>query len=137
MSHITASQFEGRFVGLILGGRDLPKKRIGRHILYISAILGLEPGRQYTEGDLNDALRKWTDRFGGNFGLDHVTLRRYLVDERYLKRDTAGGSYERATEDLPFTFDQTMEMLDLDELVAEARKARELKKRQYLEKSAE
>jgi hypothetical protein len=135
MSHITASQFKNRFVSLIMGGRDLPKKRVDRHILFISSILGLEPHRQYTESELNDELGKWTTLFGGNFNLDHVSLRRFLVDEQYLRRDTAGGSYERATTNLPYTFDGSIETLDLEELINEARIARELKKQQYMSKT--
>lgn len=137
MSHITASQFKDRFAALILGGRDLPKKRTDRHILFISATLGLNPHRQYSESELNGELREWSTLFGGNFGLDYVTLRRYLVDERYIRRDRAGGSYELVTEDedLPYTFDRSIETLDLAELIAGAKKARELKKQQYMKKS--
>ena len=135
MSHITASEFKNRFAALILGGRDLPKKRQDRHILFISSILGLIPGRQYTESELNDELRKWTALFGGNFGLDHVTLRRFLVDERYLKRDSAGASYELETSDLPYTFDPSIQELDLEGIINEARKARELRKQRYMSQS--
>lgn len=137
MSHITASQFKNRFVSLILGGRDLPKKRIDRHILFISSTLGLEANRQYTERELNDELRKWTTLFGSNYNLDYVSLRRSLVDEQYIRRDAAGGSYELATTNLPYTFDRSIETLDLEELINEARTARELKKRQYLSKSGD
>jgi len=135
MSHITASQFKNRFVLLILGGRDLPKKHIDRHILFISSTLGLETHRQYTESEINDELRKWTMLFGSNFNLDYVSLRRFLIDEQYIRRDTAGGAYELATANLPYTFDRSIETLDLEELINEARIARELKKRQYLSKS--
>ena len=135
MAHITGSQFKNRFVSLIIGGRDFPKKSIDRHILLISSILGLDSHRQYTESELNDELRKWTTLFGGNFNLDYVSLRRFLVDEQYIRRDTAGGSYELATTNLPFTFDRSIETLDLEELINEARIARELKKQQYISKT--
>jgi hypothetical protein len=135
MSHIEASHFQNRFVALILGGRDFPKKHMDRHILFISATLGLKPHRQYTESELNDELRKWTARFGSHVNLDYVSLRRFLVDERYIKRDTAGDSYELATTDLPYTFDPSIEALDLERLIDEARKARELKKQQHMRKA--
>jgi len=73
--------------------------------------------------------------FGSNFNLDYVSLRRFLIDEQYIRRDTAGGAYELATANLPYTFDRSIETLDLEELINEARIARELKKRQYLSKS--
>ena len=135
MSQIETSQFKNRFVSLIMGGQGFPKKHVDRHILFISAALGLEPQRQYTESELNDELRKWTARFGSPVNLDHVTLRRFLVDEGYIRRDTAGGSYELATTDWPYTFDQSIKTLDLEGLIDEARTARELKKQQHMRKA--
>lgn len=132
MPDISASHFKDRFVALILGGRDLPKKPVDRHILIFSATLGLEPHRQYSEAALNEELRKWTDLFGGNFNLDHVTLRRFLVDDGYIRRDAAGGSYALATEPLPYAFDPSLAGLDLENLVDEARRAREMRKSRFM-----
>ncbi|MGH2606888.1 MAG: DUF2087 domain-containing protein [Anaerolineales bacterium] len=132
MPDITASHFKDRIVALILGGRDLPKKPVDRHILIFSATLGLEPRRQYSEAALNEELRKWTSLFGGNFNLDHVTLRRFLVDDGYIRRDAAGGSYALATENLPYAFDPSLAGLDLENLVDEATLARELRKSRFM-----
>lgn len=137
MIQLTTSQFKDRFVALVLGGREMPKKELDRHVLLVSATLGLETQRWYSEKELNEELRAWSAQFGGNFNLDHVTLRRYLVDEGYLLRDTAGGQYELATSDLPYTLEKSAEKVDLGELVEAARKARELKKSQYMKKSQE
>jgi hypothetical protein len=46
-----------------------------------------EPGRSYREAEVNDVLR--------GEEVDHVTLRRYLVDYRFLERE--GGVYTLAT----------------------------------------
>ncbi|CAL9333893.1 DUF2087 domain-containing protein [Streptomyces sp. Tu 3180] len=48
-----------------------------------------EPGREYAETEVNDRLRAWCE--GGR--LDHVTLRRYLVDLHHLHR--SDGVYRR------------------------------------------
>lgn len=135
MTHITSSQFRDRFAALFFGGTDLPKKQVDRHIIFISATLGIEPGRKYSENDINDELRKWTSVFGARYNLDHVTLRRHLVDEGYITRDSSGRSYELVTTDLPYTFDRSLEGLRLEELIDEAKTAKELKKRQYLKGS--
>ncbi len=132
MPDISASHFKDRFVALIMGGRDLPKKPMDRHILLFSATLDLEPRRQYSEAALNEELRKWTALFGGNFNLDHVTLRRFLVDDGYIRRDAAGGAYALVTENLPYAFDPSLAGLDLESLVTEARRTRELRKRQFM-----
>lgn len=131
MPHLTAAQFTERFAALILSGKELPKKPQDRHVLFVSSILKLTPGRRYTESELNDELRAWTSQFGANSGLDHASLRRYLVDEKYLVRDAAGGTYELAPEP-PYTFDDAVRELNLAQLVADARQARELKKQQFM-----
>ncbi len=131
MTHITASLFTSRFVSTMLAGQGLPKKRPDRDIVFVSAILHLDPDRSYSEGDLNDALRRWTSRFGDRCGLDHVTLRRYLIDEHYIERDSAGPSYRLTKDGAAVTFDPSIKDLDLDQLLFEARLEREKRKQQY------
>lgn len=135
MPHISEAQFRDRFVSLILGARDLPKKDADLHILLISSILKLDPNRTYLEGELNGELRKWTGLFGANFGLDHVTLRRFLVDEKYVARDTAGKSYKRQTSELRCTFDPSIGSLDLEQMIREARDERETRKQLHKKSS--
>jgi len=136
MAHITHDQFVNRFTSLILGGRDLPKKEQDLHILFISAILNLNANREYSEAEINDELRQWTAQFGTNFGLDHVTLRRYLIDARYIQRDVAGNAYQLNLSDLPFTYDNTLKNLDLGKLLEDARREREERKQRYLKGSS-
>jgi hypothetical protein len=136
MTHITDAQFRERFTALYFSGQDLPKKPLDRQIVLISAILGLTPHRKYSESEINGELQKWVLQFGQRYSLDHVTLRRYLIDERYLMRDASGGVYQLgALEQLAFTFDPTLMALDLNVLITEAKAAREVKKSQYLKKT--
>jgi hypothetical protein len=53
----------------------------------------LEPGRDYGEGEVNDKLVAWLETFCDPYGLDHVTLRRMLVDSRLLSRTASGSRY--------------------------------------------
>ena len=91
---ITAEEFEKRLTALCLSGvtHNLPKKQRDRHILFRSVTHTLDPARQYSEPELNAALGRWLLQVG--IGVDHVTLRRHLVDERYLVRDRQGSIYE-------------------------------------------
>jgi hypothetical protein len=134
MAHIDAAQFADRFVSVVLGGHGFPKRDLDRHILFISATLGLDPQRRYTEAELNAELIRWTACFGSSIDLDHVSLRRFLVDERYVRRDSAGSWYELATTSWPYTFDPAIKALDLEALLDEARRDRELRKQRYLGK---
>lgn len=135
MPQITRDQFTSRFVSLILGGRDLPKKELDLHILFISAVLNLDPQRQYSEAGLNEELREWAGQFGANFALDHVTLRRFLIDARYLLRDAAGNVYQLNTTDALYAYDDSLKNLDLVELFEAAKREREERKQRYLKES--
>lgn len=129
MAHISEAQFAERFVAVILGHQDLPKRRLDMHILLTSVVLGLDPARRYSERDLNEELQKWVRRFGEGIGLDHVTLRRLLVDSRYLERDSSGASYRLKAGNPAYTFDPTVRALDLDRLIDEAVRQRAQRKR--------
>lgn len=132
MPHITEAEFKNRFVSIIMSSRDLPKKPLDLNILFVSAILGLKPDRQYSEKELNEELRLWTDVFGKNFILDHVTLRRYLIDEGYITRDPAGTTYQVSEAGILYTYDLSLRDLDLDTLLQEAKREREERKQKYM-----
>ena len=133
MTHITDAQFRERFTVLYFSGQDLPKKPLDRQIVLISALWGLERQQIYSEAEFNAELQKWVILLGRRYNLDHVTLRRYLVDERYIVREASGAAYQLGPlEQLPYTFDATLFGLDLKALIDEAKAARELKKQQYL-----
>ena len=74
---------DGRLTGV-------PAQATRRRMLLEHVVQSFEPGREYPEKEVNAVLRAWTE--GG--GLDHVSLRRYLVDEGLLSRD--GNAYRRS-----------------------------------------
>jgi hypothetical protein len=55
-----------------------------------------EPGPEYREPEINDVLSNWLATFCAPYGIDHVTIRRTLVDRRMLVRDKAGTVYRAA-----------------------------------------
>ena len=95
MDLITAEEFQTRIAALCLSGAGatFPRRQRDRHILYRSVVQLLDSAQSYSEPDLNAALRQWLSEIGTNFEMDHVTLRRYLVDEGYLRRDAEGSRY--------------------------------------------
>ncbi|MGM1059399.1 DUF2087 domain-containing protein [Saccharothrix sp. Mg75] len=76
----------------VRGGRlvGLPAQRGRRRAVLEQVSAAFEPGRRYPERDVVEVLRRWCD--GGE--VDHVTVRRYLVDEGLLSR--ADGVYWRS-----------------------------------------
>ena len=137
MPEITAAQFAERFLALVLSARDLPKRPLDFNILLCSSVIGLQPERGYSEGELNAELQRWILEFGGGFGLDHVTLRRYLIDEKYIRRDPAGKAYQLDSEGPRFTYDPAIRSLDLQRLVAEARQQRAKRKQRHIQQSGQ
>lgn len=130
MTDITSAEFCDRFVALVLGARELPRKPRALDILLLSAILGLDPERVYSEGEVNGELQKWILAFGGGLGLDSATLRRLLVDGRFIRRDPAARSCQvEAAQRI--SYDPSIRDLDLHSLIADARQARRQRKHDH------
>lgn len=74
---------DGRLTGV-------PAQASRRRHLLEHVVQSFEAGRDYPEKEVNVVLRAWTE--GG--GIDHVSVRRFLVDDGLLTRD--GDTYRRA-----------------------------------------
>ena len=100
-----ARRFTKRLAELCLDGESFPRRRADRLLLLKSAVSRLSPSRVHSEVEVNRVLRAWTDTVGSRLGVDHVSLRRYLVDEGLLVRDPSGATYSigagRIPEDVP------------------------------------
>lgn len=129
---MSPEEFAKKFVTLVVGSRELPRKPRALNVILMSAILGLDPDRTYTEREVDAELQKWILSFGRGFGVDFVTLRRVLVDERFLMRDSAGRAYH-VEEAIPgFGSVTQIRALDLEALLRQAKEDRERRKQQHL-----
>ncbi|HEY1916198.1 MAG TPA: DUF2087 domain-containing protein [Streptosporangiaceae bacterium] len=77
----------------VAGGRivTIPAKRARRLLLLDCVAQEFEPGRQYREAEVDEILKKIHD--------DHASLRRHLIDEGMLSRESGiywrtGGTVE-------------------------------------------
>lgn len=75
----------------------MPKRPSDQHLIATLAAARFDPGREYREGEVNEILEDWLATFCEPYGIDHVTLRRLLVDSRLLSRTTSGASYRVTT----------------------------------------
>jgi hypothetical protein len=92
---ITAREFQERLALLCAtANAGLPRRRRDRHILLRSIVGTLDAKASYSEKSLNVALKEWISQVGAGIAIDHVTLRRYLVDAGYLSRDSGGSTYQ-------------------------------------------
>ncbi len=82
--------------GITLGA--LYSTSVGDFALVLAAAAAaVAPGRNYTEREVNDILRDWLAGAGAMLEVDHVELRRWLVDTRLLTRDGFGRAYARGS----------------------------------------
>ena len=71
----------------------LPARPGDQDLLAQLAALRFTADRAYTEKQVNETLAAWLATFVAPYGIDHVTLRRMLVDARLLIRDKQGATY--------------------------------------------
>jgi hypothetical protein len=135
---ITKEYFIKRLTELCLKGGlpGLPKDEIDLHIVLKSAALMVGQTGIFTEKEVNDRLELWVLHTGQAENMDHVTLRRGLVDAGYLTRDKDGTRYQVAIPGpKPEFFSQDIEQLDIPQVIETAREEIARRKREYLAKA--
>jgi hypothetical protein len=105
-------------------------------LMLAAAAQAIVPDRAYTEGEINDILRQWLATAGSMLAVDHVELRRWLVDTRVLDRDGYGRAYGRGSPDADIrAFIAAIAGVDLGSLAQDARErdaaARDERKRRF------
>lgn len=93
---LTSDQVKGVLRRIFNGGemRRLPKSRKDTEALLALAASSLDPQMTYSEAEVNEAISEWMQGFTDPITLDHVTLRRYMVDTFILLRDPHGTTYK-------------------------------------------
>ena len=92
---LTHDELKNVFRRIFNGGemRRLPKSRKDREAVMALAAASLHPRATYSEAAVNTALFEWLSGFVDAATMDHVTLRRGMVDIFMLLRDAQGRSY--------------------------------------------
>lgn len=133
MAHAVVNriEFEGRLAALGLRGHGsgMPRRLRDRHIVFRSASQALDPAQTYAETEVNLALQAWLAGLGSSFDVDHVTLRRELVDAGYLVRDAFGSRYQvRLLGNGTIGFDDEVAHVDTVSVIEAAREQAAVKK---------
>ena len=105
-------------LGADRGPRGFPRRRRDREILMKSIVLELDGGRDYREREINERLRAWSREVAPAIEVDHVTLRRILVDHGHLERTADGSRYRVGFPPGMVAFDVAIFDLDLRATVA-------------------
>ena len=107
----------------------VPKRPSDQQLLIALAAAHLDPEKVYSEGELNVALKAWLATFCEPYGIDHVTLRRMLVDSRLVARTKSGSTYRVDRNKLGRM--EELAAVDLAQVLAELRSERESRKQRH------
>ena len=127
--------FISRLTALCVRGsaRTLPRRRSDRAILLRSIAQRLAGDRAYTQPEINAVIEEWRRIIAPALDIDHVSLRRALVDEEFLEREAGGAKYRRGAGPLEaIAFVPDVEEVDGEEVVAAARRAVAERRRRHL-----
>ena len=130
---IGAEEFRKRLLAIVGpgGGPGLPRRQRDREIFLRAAAQGLRQPT-YSESDLNAALGDWLSLVEIHDRVDHVSLRRYLVDSGYLQREAGGSVYTvrlSGREDVPF--ESGVREVDAVDVIHSARVRASQRRRQW------
>jgi len=112
-------------LGADRGPRGFPRKRRDREILMKSITLDLDEKATYRERDVNEHLKRWKREIAPALDVDHVTLRRWLVDYGHLERTRDGKEYRVGFPHKTVAFDVEIYDVDLRATVAAFRAQQE------------
>jgi hypothetical protein len=128
---ITIELFRERVISLCVKrkGALLPRAPRDAQVLGKVVALCLPQGESMSESAINEALKAWLADVGSTFDVDHVTLRRFLVDTGFLTRSANGSSYSvTEASKQPGRFAAEVEKMDVAAFVHAARVEEELRR---------
>src|SRR5262245_48573129 len=105
-------------IGAGRGPRRFPRRLRDRQILIKSIRMQMDPVTDYSEKDVNALLQRWLREIAPEIEVDHVTLRRLLVDYGEIDRTRDGAIYRIGYPARPAAFEVEIDDLDLRATVA-------------------
>ena len=132
---VTRDEFNSRLVELCVNGRitGFPRRTRDLHILMKSVVLTFDAAAEYSEREVNEELRLWMADICPSLEIDHVTLRRRLVDDGYVEREQDGSRYWASVPPAESSlFELDVESVDVYEAIGIGKKQIEQRKEHYL-----
>jgi hypothetical protein len=106
----------------------VPKRPADQELFVALAASQIDAHRSCLESEVNERLRLWLETISEPFGIDHVTLRRMLVDSRILTRTPSGSMYQINVERLGEI--EAVRGIEPADVLAKIQSERDLRKRQ-------
>jgi hypothetical protein len=105
-------------IGADRGPRRFPRKHRDRDIMIKSIVMQLASDRTYSESEINAVLQEWNREVAPAISVDHVTVRRLLVDYGHLERTADGRAYRLGFPPRPVAFDLEVDFIDVRATIA-------------------
>jgi len=127
---LDAEEFTKRLARLCTSGigPGFPRRQRDAQMILQSMAMCFVRGAHYTEREVSAILRSWLEAAGPRVDLDHVTMRRALVDGRYLARDREGSTYELTSDPGGDLIPSSLNGIDPLHVLREARVSAERRK---------
>jgi hypothetical protein len=106
----------------------VPKRPADQKVLVALAAAQVDAGRSCLESEVNERLKAWLGTISEPFGIDHVTLRRMLVDSALLLRTASGSLYQ--VNEAKLAEIEAVRGIEPADVLAEVRFERDLRKQQ-------
>lgn len=116
---------------LLKGGvmKRMPRNRKDTKIFLALAASSFDPQNSYSENEINEHLIEWMADFTRPSALDHVTIRRCLIDHYFLSRDQSGSSYATNQTIINNVIDPAARSIQPRYIFEDVQREREIRKR--------
>lgn len=130
---ITKDQAETMLRRIFSGGiiDNMPKRSSDAQLLFALAASSLTSQIKYSEQEINEHLKEWLDGFASTEVLDHVTIRRCLIDHGLLLREPSGATYEANQAVISSYVDASARSIHPGDILEEVQKEKKQRKRTY------
>ncbi|TAK42252.1 MAG: DUF2087 domain-containing protein [Betaproteobacteria bacterium] len=105
----------------------VPRRPTDQVLVAALAASRFDASMSHLESEVNEQLKGWLQAISEPFGIDHVTLRRLLVDLRFLTRTRSGSAYRVNMERIGEI--EAVTEIEPADVLAEIRIARDKRKR--------
>ncbi len=136
MEEISKEEFEKKVKNLLIRSNlyELPTKRKDLLVI-LRMIISMFKEGNYTEKQINEIIKEFISKVP-EIKVDHVKIRRALVDEEFLIRTPSGSTYtaNKNCESLK-KFSNSIDNLDCLSIINKARKEKEERRKKYTQQT--
>ncbi len=131
MEQISESEFNKRIIDFFVRSNlyELPSKRKDRLII-LKAFSMIFKKDSFTEKEINELIKEFLQKVS-RVKIDHVKIRRYLVDDGFLARTSDVSQYFANTSLYKNIFEESINDINLEEIINEAQKEIEERSKRY------